>query len=293
MPGTTLCNLARKNRLGVYNAGKDKRDFVASSMGKNCNPAFSDMEAWFGTIQQQMDWIRRYDIQFYGNEAQLPREKDIPFGLLVTGTQFRHPLSRLYSLFLENSNVEPSVFSLSRVSNNISESIYSLSERVQARYKSFVSAMNDSRIRSSSASGEIAVSYSLIILGQIFNSLTDWLKFTNPNGLDLSSADVIPTEDFYRQVRAGNFTRYLQLSYRNQDLAFFAGMKRYDKDETGEYLSTLPSREFLKTKRYQAYMEDDFEKAVRILEKFTFVNVIEGTPLIGLYKYKYKMSTII
>lgn len=154
MLGTTLCNLAKKNKLGVYNVGKDKREYVASSMGKNCNPAYSDMNAWFGTIQQQLDWIRRYRIQFYGNEAQLSRENDIPFGLIVTGTQFRHPLSRLYSLFLENSNVEPSVFSLSRISSHGDDSIRALSERVQRRYESFVSALNDVRIRSGSTSGK-------------------------------------------------------------------------------------------------------------------------------------------
>lgn len=97
----------------------------------------------------------------------------------------------------------------------------------------------------------------------------------------MSSEGSIPAEGFYREAKARNFTKYLQLSYRNQDLAFFVGMKEYEKDETGEYIKTLPSRELLKTKRYQAYTESDFDKAVRILEKFTFVSVIEGTILSG------------
>lgn len=133
-----MCALAKMNMLRVYQSRNDKEPFMATVMGKNCNPGFWDMHAWFGTLTQQIDWVQKHKIQFFENEAQLPREEDIPFGVFVTGTQFRHPLSRLYSLYLESNKVEHSEFSVSKITSGRDAQISSLCERVRDRYAAFV-----------------------------------------------------------------------------------------------------------------------------------------------------------
>lgn len=246
-----MCNLALRNRLRVYDSRNDRKPPMASTMGKNCNPGFFDMQAWFGTVEQQLAWAQSHRIQFYGNEAQLPREEDIPFGVFVTGTQFRHPLSRLYSLFLENPNVEYSVLSVGKLTDRSLSAVSALSTDVIARYEAHVRALISSA----------------------------WFKVANDVKIELTGPESAGnTKDVfeYRTHKANNFTQYLLMSYRNQDLASFAGMKYYEIDKNRKFLKNLPSRELLKTKRYQKYSEIEFFKGLRILEKFTFVSVIEG-----------------
>lgn len=80
----------------------------------------------------------------------------------------------------------------------------------------------------------------------------------------------------YKTKISKNFSHFLKMSYRNQDLAYFVGMKEYEGDREAKFANQFPSRDLLRTKRYQRYDEADFNKAIRILEKFSFVTVIEG-----------------
>ena len=103
---------------------------------RNCNPAFSERHsAWYdscanglidihvvythiqdlgflshrfvilfryGSKNDQIKWSQKNKIQFYETEIVAPVLNEIPFESFVVGTQFRHPIKRLYSLYKEN-----------------------------------------------------------------------------------------------------------------------------------------------------------------------------------------------
>lgn len=96
--GTTMCALARANKL-ITPRDEGSLSLFSSVMGKNCNPASFQMDAWFGSRQQQLDYIRKFGIQFYANEKHLSRPEDVPFGDVMLVTTLRHPIGRLYSLY--------------------------------------------------------------------------------------------------------------------------------------------------------------------------------------------------
>jgi len=101
--GTTMCAVARANKLNTP-VNEDSLALFISVMGKNCNPATFQMHAWFGSKQQQLDYIRKFDIQFYSNEKHFSRPDDIPFGDVMITTTLRHPIGRLFSLFKDSMN---------------------------------------------------------------------------------------------------------------------------------------------------------------------------------------------
>jgi len=104
--GTTMCSLAKVNGLRV--PGKDSvKSGFDSSMGKNCNPPIQHMKGWWGTKEQQLKWIKREGIQYYGHEVHFPRPEDVPWETVVVGTALRHPVMRLYSMFKENAIITP------------------------------------------------------------------------------------------------------------------------------------------------------------------------------------------
>jgi hypothetical protein len=104
--GSTMCLLAQAQGLVV--PGKVSLvASVGSTSGKNCNPGLHQMSGWWGNKKQQLEWIAKERIQYYGQTVHLPRPDDIPWESFVMATVLRHPISRLYSMFKEGFIVSP------------------------------------------------------------------------------------------------------------------------------------------------------------------------------------------
>ena len=72
-------------------------------MGKNCNPSYYHQHAWWGGLNEQVKWANDEGVQFFGHEVHLPRLRDIPVNDFLLGMNMRHPLSRMFSLYLEST----------------------------------------------------------------------------------------------------------------------------------------------------------------------------------------------
>ena len=123
--GSTMCELAKRNGMRVP-ANEKGRVPMPSSMGKNCNPGYREMHAWWGTREQQLQWVTSNRIQYYGHEVHLSRPEDIPFDRFMLGANLRHPLTRQFSLYVERSikvnNTAPDVLQQLQVSLDSSRS---------------------------------------------------------------------------------------------------------------------------------------------------------------------------
>jgi hypothetical protein len=72
MPIQLFIFLAKANNMTLPKPSKIRTP-IGSAMGKNCNPNHLEMQAWFGTKSQQVEWANNNKIDFYGHEVHLPR----------------------------------------------------------------------------------------------------------------------------------------------------------------------------------------------------------------------------
>ncbi len=68
--------------------------------------------------------------------------------------------------------------------------------------------------------------------------------------------------------------QYLMKIYKNPDVAYFTGMN--DPNLNMDKL-VFPNMSVFKMHRYKVYTNDDLTAAIRILEQFSFVSLLEGT----------------
>mmetsp|Transcript_7109 Transcript_7109/g.10601 ORF Transcript_7109/g.10601 Transcript_7109/m.10601 type:complete len:483 (+) Transcript_7109:75-1523(+) len=210
--GTTMCNLANVNGMKVPRSAqqavkahsKHKRIGYMKSkggllnnncMGKNCNPSGEDMELWFGDKKFQINYIRSTKIRYYGHEMFLPDPKEVPVGFVTLGTTMRHPLTRRFSLYMENFGVPaPSYLNESHV--NLDHIARNLFDRIN---------LLDSNI----------------------------LRYSSSNFLDYRNIPAISPKSVYAAESSRNkktsLSAYLKKCLRNLDISYFAALHNSPK----------------------------------------------------------------
>uniref|UniRef100_A0A7S2SU19 Sulfotransferase domain-containing protein n=1 Tax=Rhizochromulina marina TaxID=1034831 RepID=A0A7S2SU19_9STRA len=94
--GTTLCNIAKQIGLQIPPTPEQHHVDNTGIGGKNCNPGYTKFKkAWSGSVEEQLQYIKNHNLQFFANEKYLAAE--LPFGKVAVMAVLRHPYDRLLS----------------------------------------------------------------------------------------------------------------------------------------------------------------------------------------------------
>lgn len=266
--GSTLCRYMIRKKISTPPVVPLKFAVRFPFVGKNCNPSFlGALQAWFGTAEQQVRWADRYSFQFFENELYLPQEHNIPFDKFLLGTQMRHPSARLYSLFRENRRYQ----------------ICPITD-----YKGC--SLNSLKLQPPEVASAVIENYN--------KNAVPWVNH-GPN----RSNYLIPGGKFSPETRhsapcsnfsSTAFSEWLGNTIRSQDVAYFAGMNHADESsrmrkgramKMNEQQFKRDSAAILQIKILQAgirgvdYNREDLKYALSVLEKFSFVSILEGYAL--------------
>lgn len=266
--GTTMCELAKINKVIVPSDGNNHptmRKF-ASSMGKNCNPGTAHMQAWWGSYSEQVDWVNKYGIQYYGHEVHLPIASDVPFDDFIVSTVLRHPILRLYSLYLEkyggaidsakkSKMVTVSTVTSTTTSKNISDTRNHSKRRVSNAYTN------------SSSRHPAIIMHDKANMGNRKNGRIDPIIPSTRN----KPVAIIPT-----------FKQFVESSVKNQDIAYFTGMNGYVKTKSFKF----PNIDMFNIHKTKTYSNRDVDMAISMLEKFTFISIFESSQWMTPYLIK-------
>lgn len=281
--GTTLCSMMRANNLSTpedsfYHRHKNLALYGGRYMSRNCNP--HDMIPLFGTKEMHLEWYKQHKYRFYANEIHLPREKDLPLGDIVMGVQYRHPVSRIYSVYHDTfTRMDHHGYIHSIQTDSID--VKSCSKKAQERYQVDSQAItrskedadkNTQQSRSTQSACEHKAS-------RLPSPTSEWIVNIATDAV-AEVLDAVPaTKPLSRKNSLDDFKQWLQRYILNRDLAYFSSMKDYDLPSqlNGLLTSNTAWRNAFSLYRTVGMDDSHLKVAMSVIEKFSFVVLLEGT----------------
>jgi hypothetical protein len=258
-------------------------------MGRNCNPMNFQKVAWYGGPKQQVAWARNNGIRFFSNELHLPIYDRIPFEHFVTGVQFRHPIKRYFSLYMEDLyNLCDVYYPCSLRGSDVD--VWKAYEEIASRNKNSTFQLHRREHRSLSDADALRFeqdtskhhdTHKVMIreppqnsgTNRSFSKITFFQRGRNRTvniGTRPLPSNIKPVHrKRSRNVPSlGKWGSWLRDALRSQDVGFFAGRLGCDRDSNPNYLQHCAEN--------KNYNESSASYAKFILEQFSFVSLLEG-----------------